>query len=45
MYLHPTTQSGDRRGWFNISLNPGAGFNGRANNLIFVLKHVQTTKN
>ena len=23
---------------------PGAGFNGRANNLIFVLRHVQTTK-
>ena len=22
----------------------GAGFNGRANNLIFVLRHVQTTK-
>ena len=24
---------------------PGAGFNGRANNLILILRHVQTTKN
>ena len=28
----------------NQSQQPGAGFNGRANNLILILRHVQTTK-
>ena len=27
-----------------VGFDTGAGFNGRANNLIFVLRHVQTTK-